>query len=325
MNLPGSRLRMFAARWCCPGTMERVVDPLIADLQREYAEARNRGRIWKGRSIQLAGWIVFLKVIVICAWLEMTDAERWTPDDRKSLRRAIVIAAVTAVVITGLLVSRSAEDYPKVLVHPSPKRLLFLAPYPFLAGIILGATLGIVLGLGGRALSRRLVAAAIGVSLLGSAMAFVDVGWVAPAARVAYRMTVGDTDPTTGAGEQSFGVLRQQIEQAKRDSAYEQFGLAIALSFDYHQRLALSLSPLVFGLFALAMAGCVRKRWLLGIATCATFFVYGWVVVARPWNIDFNWPGYAALWLPNVAIATLAAASGILSMRRNRAPRRQGL
>jgi hypothetical protein len=301
--------------------MERVIDPLIADLQREHADAVRHGRMWRSRWIQIAGWLTFFKVLAVCAGTHLTTVERWTRDDRKSLIRAAVISAITAVVITVLLVSRSAEDLPKVLLHPSPKRLLYLAPYPFVAGIILGETLGIVLGLGGRLLSRRLVGTAIGAALICSAIVFIDVGWVAPAANTAYRMTVfGDADPTPGVGEQSLTALSRQIDQFGRDPALAHFGFPLALSFDYHRRVALSFSPLMFTLFALTMAGCFRRRWVLGIAASATFFVYGWLVITvRPW--DINLPAFAAAWLPNATIATLAAVFGILSGRGREAPR----
>jgi hypothetical protein len=310
MTRPGDRLRAFAAGWCCQETMERVIDPLIADLQREHGEAVRRGRTWRSRWIQIAGRLTFFKVLVVCAGTHLTTVERWTTDDRKSLVRAAVISAITAVVITVLLVSRSAEDIPKVLVHPSPKRFLFLAPYPFVAGIVLGVTLGIVLGC--RALSRRVVAAAIGAALLCSAIVFINVGWVAPAAHIAYRMTVGYTDPSLDAGEASLGVLRRKIEQVGRDSENDQFGFLVALSFDYHRRVALSFSPLVFTLFALTMAGCFRRRWVPGILACATFVLYGWLVITvRPWSLqpwDAHWPPYVAAWSANVAVLVASAA-----------------
>jgi hypothetical protein len=299
--------------------MERVIDPLIADLQREYGEAVRRGRIWRSRWIQTAGWLTFFKVLVVCAGTHLTTAERWTADDRKSLVRAAVISAITAVVITVLLVSGSAEDYPKVLLHPSPRRLLFLAPYPFVAGIVLGVTLGIVLGC--RALSRRIVAAAIGAALMCSAIVFINVGWVAPAAHIAYRMTVGDTDLTRlDVGEASLGVLRRKIEQVRGDSENAQFGFLVALSFDYHRRVALSFSPLVFTLFALTMAGWFRRRWVPGILAFATFVLYGWLVLTvRPWSLqpwDARWPPYVAAWCANVAVLVASAAvAGVILVR----------
>jgi len=319
MTRPGNRLRALAANWCCPETMTRVIDPLVADLQREHAEAVRIGRIWKGRRIQVAGWVAFLEVVVLCAADALTSFEGWTPDERKSLTKAVIIAAATTVVITVLLVSRSADDYPKVLLHPSRTRFLFLAPYPFIAGLVLGATLGIVLGLGGRALSRRLAAIAIGLAFVCSAVVFIDVGWVAPAASVAYRMTIGDSDPTPSLGEQSLGGLRRNIRQFTRDPAFASFGFPTAMSFDFHRRIALSFSPLVFTVFALTLAGGVRRRWVLGIAACATFLGYLWlVIVSTPWGLQpwDSWPAYAAAWLPNTMIATLTAISGILRVRR---------
>ena len=325
MTRPGDRLRGFAAGWCCSGTMERVVDPLIADLQREHYEAVRSGRIWKSRGIRVAGAITFLEVLFMCAWKGLTTADRWTADERKSLTRAALISAITALVVTMLLVSQTAEDIPKVLLHPSPTRFLFLAPYPFAAGMVLGATLGIVVGLGGRPLSRRLVAATVVGALTCSAIAFIDFGWVAPAAHVAYRMTVGGSDPTPDIGEESLGALRRKIEQVRRESADAPLGFLAALSFDYHRRVALSFSPLVFTLFALIMAGNLRRRWLLGIAACAAFLVYSWmVIVVRPWYLqpwNLRAPPYAAAWLPNAAIATLAAALGIFGALRRAAHR----
>jgi Lipopolysaccharide export system permease LptF/LptG len=319
MRRPGNRLLAFAARWCCADTMTRIVHPLIADLQHEHARAVQEGRVWRSGAIHVAGWVAFLKVIVICAWAEMTDAERWTLDDRKSLMRAAVISALTAVFITVLLVSRSAENYPSVLLHPSPKRFLYLAPYPFVAGIVLGGALGIVLGLGGRPLSRRLAGIALGAGLMCSAMAFVDLGWVAPASNIAYRVTLGDTNPTPGPGEQSLGELRRQMEQFSGDARFAHFGFPLALSFDFHRRVALSFSPLVFTLFALTMAGCLRRRWVLGIAACVAFVGYGWLfMVVRPWGI--NWPVFATAWLPNAAILCASAALlGLLKSRKLKA------
>ncbi len=321
MTRPGDRLRRFAARWCCPETMARVIDPLIADLQREHGEAARRGRVWRSRVIRVAGWLAFFKVIAICAWSGELAPHRWTPDDRKALVRALVIASVLIVVVTALLVIPSAGNYPKMLLHPSPKRFLYLTPYPLVAGGVIGVTLGIVLGLGGRALSRRLVASAIGCALASSAVAFVDLGWVAPSASLAYRITVfGNTDPMPGIGEQSLGELRRHIEQFTLDPALAHFGLLAALSFDYHRRVALSVSPLVFTLFALVLAGCFRRRWVPGIVACLAIVVYGWLIgMVTPWRMQ--WPVYAAAWLPNATIATLAAPFGILNASRRRTHR----
>ena len=67
MSRPGDRLRAFAAGWCSPETMTRLIDPVIADLRHEHAEAVSRGRVWKSRFIHVGAWLAFLKVLIICA------------------------------------------------------------------------------------------------------------------------------------------------------------------------------------------------------------------------------------------------------------------
>jgi len=65
MTPPGTRLRALAARLCAPMTMERLVDPAIADLQAEYEEASRAGAAWRRRWIWMRGHIAFLTMIVV--------------------------------------------------------------------------------------------------------------------------------------------------------------------------------------------------------------------------------------------------------------------
>ncbi|HET6900644.1 MAG TPA: hypothetical protein VFK70_19980, partial [Vicinamibacteria bacterium] len=44
-RLPGDRLRELARRLCGPATVEHLVDPIVADLQHEWREARERPRV----------------------------------------------------------------------------------------------------------------------------------------------------------------------------------------------------------------------------------------------------------------------------------------
>ncbi len=65
MTPPGTRLRVLAARLCAPITMERLVDPAIADLQAEYEEASRTGPGWRRRWIWMRGHIAFFTMIVV--------------------------------------------------------------------------------------------------------------------------------------------------------------------------------------------------------------------------------------------------------------------
>ena len=54
MTRPGDGLRWIAARVCDQRTMERLVEPIVADLQAEYdtaaahADRRARWLVWRG-------------------------------------------------------------------------------------------------------------------------------------------------------------------------------------------------------------------------------------------------------------------------------------
>jgi putative ABC transport system permease protein len=65
MTPPGTRLRALAARLCAAITMERLVDPAIADLQAEYEEASRTGPGWRRRWIWMRGHIAFFTMIVM--------------------------------------------------------------------------------------------------------------------------------------------------------------------------------------------------------------------------------------------------------------------
>ena len=104
MTRPGDRLRALAGRILNRRTMERVVDPLLADLQLEYAEAIRRGRVWKSRWVLVAGHIAFLKTIALCSAQGVMPAVRdWTEDERSAFSRVLGFSAAVIVAATAVL------------------------------------------------------------------------------------------------------------------------------------------------------------------------------------------------------------------------------
>ena len=91
-------LRARAARWCSARTMERVIEPALADVQTEYEAAARDGRRWRSRWICIAGHGAFLKVLAWVIAERALDALRGaTARDRHALRRTFaVFTAVTA-------------------------------------------------------------------------------------------------------------------------------------------------------------------------------------------------------------------------------------
>ncbi len=63
MTMPGESLRAIAALLCEPETMNRLIDPLIADMQFESLEAQERGHVWRNRWIRLSGCVTCCRLI----------------------------------------------------------------------------------------------------------------------------------------------------------------------------------------------------------------------------------------------------------------------
>jgi predicted permease len=65
MRPPGTRLRALAARLFAASTMERLVDPAIADLEAEYEEALRSGPRWRSSWIWFVGHLAFFRMLVV--------------------------------------------------------------------------------------------------------------------------------------------------------------------------------------------------------------------------------------------------------------------
>jgi hypothetical protein len=304
MRRPGDRLRGFAACWCADETMARLIDPLIADLQLEHGHAVRGGRVWKSRAIHAAGCIAFLKVLAACAWTGTVSlSQGWTADDQKALTSAVAFSSVM-IAIAVVLLELPFVANTGVLRNPSPRRFVYLAPQAFSLALTVGATLGIVFGLGGRRFSRRVGAGVILLALAGSVVSFVNLAWITPAANQAFRVLVsGQGDIRPGASELSMGELSAEIEKLSHEPAVTQLRYRLALWFQYHFRVALSFSPLIFALFALAIlsSGTLRRR-TIGMVAYLSFLAYCMLLYgARAWVFSEAVPACIAAWLPNAA------------------------
>ena len=316
MNRPGEGLRSFAASWCGRDTMTRVIDPLIADLQLEHEEAARAGRRWKARLVRAVAWVAFIKVVVICV---SRDGISWhgtsAADDRRVLARVLAWSGAIMMVVIALLELPYVSVYAVALSELTPMRFVYLIPQGISLALPIGATLGVVLGLGGRAISARVRVFCLAFAVLASVAAFVNLGWVTPAANQAFRVLVSGGSVEPGIGELPLGQLVGEIQKFNHEPAFAQLGYLLALSFDLHSRIALSFSPLVFVLFAFSILSVTAaRRWMLVVAACVAFFsYYMFLLGARSLVFDRTAQAYVAAWFPNVAIALMA---GTIALRR---------
>jgi hypothetical protein len=221
--------------------MERVIDPLLADIRIEYDEANRRGCVWKSRAILFAGYLAFVKTLALCACdAGVTSFEEWPADDRAALKRTLGVSVAATAVMTVVF------EMPPLLnqrVMADPENILFLIPQALVVAVPMGVTVGVFLGLRGRILSLRSRAAVLGGAILLSFACLATVAWILPWANQEFRVTAfrriaGDQfhGLVKGHNELTLGELRERIAVEQRAG---RAGWDPRLVYTYHQRWAL--------------------------------------------------------------------------------------
>lgn len=79
--------------------MARFIDPVIADLQVEYASAIGRRRQWLAL---LAGYLAFAKVSLWCGVLGLREARHnWSDEDRLGLLHTLWLSGCAMVIVSS--------------------------------------------------------------------------------------------------------------------------------------------------------------------------------------------------------------------------------
>lgn len=283
MTRPGNRLRMFAAHVLDAWTMEHIVDPAIADLQRDPT-ARSYGAV--------------LKVLLLCVSQEalMLRPER-TSGDRRAVARLLGATVFLTALGTLLLEAPFLSDAWNPVGFDS-RVLLYLAPQAFPLALAVGVTLATVFAIEGRALSSLATAWLVTIGLVASVISLIDLAWITPAANQAFRVAVsGDRDLVRGAAEMT---LRELWRVAPSDAA---------LAFHFHARCALAVSPLMLVAFAWSTVKATARTWVAGCAAVGALVAYDMLLYGgQRLTLVGHLPAFAAAWLPNVVLMMIAVA-----------------
>jgi hypothetical protein len=294
--------------------MERLIDPVIADLQVEYAAATNVRRRWLAL---LAGYVAFAKVSLWCGLVGLRQARRnWSDDDRQGLLHTLWLSACAIVIVSvplwllelpttrDLLESMRDTEFPPTA---SVQRMMFyMVPAILPLSVPVGLAMGAALGAHRRALSRRLITAVILVALAISAASFVTIGWVTPNSNQAYRVGI------TGArwlnkGEREMTLIELRRSQADGDREH-----ARRKTIEFHQRLSVAFTPLTFAVFGLVVAIRRRPRVMatIGAAVLVAFGYYIAMWLAQSLSKGPVSPHLGA-WLPQGALLFTTIVVGL--------------
>jgi hypothetical protein len=319
MSRPGIRLRAIATRLCRANTLERLVDPTLADIQAEYENAIRRGLKWESRWIWILGHIALIKVVALHGGVRIMGILRdLTGDDRRALIRTCGASALIMIVCTLLLAAVPFFNFVSRSYPNSAALALYLVPQALPLSIPVGLTFGILWGLGRVAASPRSRTILLLLAVMSSVASFTMVAWVIPAANQAFRVSMIGRPVLKGANELTLGELRQLLEPGTHEPTPVSAPSDVrSLALNYHTRWALAGSPLVLALFAVALTS--RRRWstmMLGLVGClATFGYYVVMYEARGLGLDRTLSAFGAAWAPNIAFLIVSVAVMTLSSR----------
>ncbi|HEY9461681.1 MAG TPA: LptF/LptG family permease [Vicinamibacterales bacterium] len=309
MSRPGLRLHALAARVCSEKTMERLIDPAIADLQAEYAAATDMTGRWLAL---LAGYVAFAKVALWCA---MSGAARtqnnWTQEDHSGLVRILWRSAAAILCLTLLILlpelSRMGEMLETFGSDASRFRLMtFLLPMSLPMSLPIGLALGAALGAHGRTPSRRLIGAIMLVAFATAAASLATMAWVIPASNQSYRVEMLRRDVPKGDRELSFGELK--LAMATADMRRSQH-----LLFEFHKRLSIATAPVTFA--ALALVLVIRRRLWRTVSIAAvvagSFGYYVALWLAEAFNKGGVLSPQFSAWMPQIALLLTTIVVGV--------------
>ena len=302
MNRPGTRLRAFAARLFDQATMERLIDPVIADLQCEHAEAMRHGRLWRARGVRIASGIAFCKVSALALFAAHRHGAR-----------ALAVALSSASLLTALSIGVGLASTPATIHTRGNMRWLifYLVPQALAISLPVCLALGTFVWIRGAGTdqSRRTILWLMRLAVL---LAVANAGWITQAANTAYRNGVVGAEALRGVNELSFIELGQRVYQGSPGGALDG---PLPMAFWLNARLALAIAPVLLCVLALAGAASRRRRPAAVIVlTTLTVFV-GCYVLIPDYDVAalMHWlPAAAIAWIPNVLamIATLSVAAG---------------
>jgi lipopolysaccharide export LptBFGC system permease protein LptF len=280
--------------------MERLVDPIVADLQAEYA-AFGDEKAWRRRRVLWSAYVGFWKAMSLHVVFSLL---RQPPGETARFRHIVTISVIMLLVFTALLTLPpllGAPGWPGDLAFRTRLALL-LIPQALPLSIPAAVCIGIMYAMRAHRVTRRDLYGVLAIAVLASGAVWAVMAWGMPGANQAFRelisakLTGHQVHIEPGLAELGFSGLAQRTDAA-------------ALRV-YHLRWALAFAALPLSLLALSIAQRIRGAMTAVSLAFAAVVVY----YAALWVSDSYLRGGVTLpllsaWAPNAIF--LAAALGL--------------
>lgn len=310
MAIPGLRLLAFAHRWFDAATVSRVLEPLIADWQREWIEASSAQR----PLIHVRGTIAF-----VVAALSLTPRVLFlTPSPpsmvRRVLSRIIIFTSIGTVTLVAPMVYSLREAPWQTVVLLA----IFLLP-SVMVTVLPFAMPWVVDGLRQHrapTLAERITA--FRTAIICVAFAFMFIGWVMPLANQAYRHISAPEwarPPLRGARELTLTELALNPPLRMQDGRN-----ANEIRREINSRLVISLMPAVLLWLRWSAHVGPRRRWVsplpLALETATAFVAFFFLYLASIWiEPTLGLRAGSGLWFAPMSLVVVGIARNFLSRR----------
>jgi hypothetical protein len=259
---PGDRLLRLTSRFFDRATMERLIEPAIADLQREHQDATGQGQRWRAALVTMVGYSAFWKVAAIGASRTSSLAfHRWRSDSGGAIHRTIRFSGTATALISVVLIAAPLSNTRPATSDKLLLVFLYLLPQALSLALPMGIVFGVLCGLRGRRPMRgpRVLIAILSIAI--SIATLLVIGWLLPVGNQAFRELVAGQPMRRGLNELSL------VELASRDS------------YSFHMRLALAAAPIVLTAFSLAIVTTLDRAMpavtacLMAGSICFAYYV----------------------------------------------------
>ena len=229
----------------------------------------------------------------------------WAAADNWALGRTLgLIALVTA----GIVFLDNISYFPGALSHlrraDALRGFLYLVPQAFPLALPAAVLFGVVFGFRGRPITDRLRRATLAIGVCGTVASFVTLAWIAPISNQAFRSAAsGIPSDKLGKGPAELTLLELRAKRAALDrSAMRDSVQARNAAFNYQARLALSCTPIVLGLLALAFVGARRRarRVAIGAWAVSSCVAYWVMLMASGRAVVLGGTPAVIVWIPNL-------------------------
>jgi Lipopolysaccharide export system permease LptF/LptG len=316
MRMPGRWLRTAAARLCAKQTMERVIDPIVADVQTEYEEAMRTRGSWRAIWVCIRGYSAFWKAVGLYT-LQSGPRSLWSgiAADGWTLGRMIAYSLIAFLGVTLLL---SAPPMIHSYSRFGLKLTLLLLPQAIPLSIPIALPLGVVCGVYGTRVGARRIRGVLLLAVVATLLAFAAM-LIVPVANQAFRVALAEELDLRGITMYSLPKGMNELslsELASRSQEYDAGGFpqnARKFSRTYHIRFALPAATFVLSLLALGICGTLGGRAQRVAAIVIALGLYWAALALAEWTASL--PPVVSVWAPNIvftamSLALLRVASG---------------